>query len=291
MEEKIISGVAIANKIYTEIQPKIKKLNYVPTLAIILASNDPASVTYVNLKKKKAESLGIKVDLYRFEISVTLDEIIFTIKELNDNPQINGVLIQVPFYAHLSEYTNLIINSLNFKKDVDGLTATQQGLCSHFIKGSILPATVEAVFECFNQISNEDLSWKNILDNYNSIKFFESKNIIILNSSNLIGKPLAQILSSLNATVTITNSFTQNISYLLKNADIIVSATGKTKLIGAEMIKENSILIDITSEKVDGKILGDFVLNPDLVQKAKYLTPVPGGVGPITIACLLRNLV
>jgi methylenetetrahydrofolate dehydrogenase (NADP+) / methenyltetrahydrofolate cyclohydrolase len=283
----LINGKQIANKIIEDI--KLKALG--KTLAIILASNDQSSHLYVNLKKKRAEEIGIKVETFTFGESDSAEKIINKINELNSDSNINGVLIQLPFFDHLKEDTKTIVNSLDHTKDVDGLTAINQGMTSQFLEGSIPPAAVEAILESLSKCFAEDLTWQNLIKNNEQIESIKGKEILVVNNSDLVGKPLSMILSTLGGTVTIANTFTKDLENICMNADIIVAATGKTNLIDASMIKENAILIDVTSEKINGEIKGDFIVSEELENKASFLTPVPGGIGPITIACLLRNLV
>ncbi len=287
----IIDGKKIAEQIYSQIRLSLPNLSITPRLAIVLASNDPSSHKYVELKMKMAQKVGIETKLYHFGENINKKDLIFEIKRFRSNEAVHGVLIQVPFYSHLEEDETEIINSLIPIKDVDGLTAYQQGRVAQLIPNSILPATVEAVLECLNYCTSEDLTWDNIVKNYKTIKYLESKNILVINNSDLIGKPLSMILSTLRGTVTIANSKTKDLKNLCLNSDIIITATGKTEIISASDIKNGAVLIDVTSENKNGKILGDFVYSKELEQKASFITPVPGGVGPVTIACLLRNLV
>lgn len=288
---EIIPGKEIAEKILQEVKIKIESMNQKPRLGILLASFDESSHKYVELKMKKAEEVGIETKLYHYDETSSKELLINEIKKFKYNEALTGVLIQLPFYPNLEEDENEIVNALDPIKDVDGLTAVQQGMSSHLISGSILPAAVEATLECLNYCFDENLTWDNIVSNYRSLTSLKGKNIVILNNSNLVGKPLAQILSTLGATVTIANNDTKNLSEFTESADIIVAATGKTNLIDHSMIKDGAILIDITSTVVDGKAKGDFIVSDELNEKASFITPVPGGVGPVTIACLLRNLV
>lgn len=296
--EKLIDGKSIADQINLKTKKIIESLDQTARIAIVLASDDPASHRYVELKMKKAEELGIQTKVYYFPKIYTKEQIISEIRKFRHNEAVNGVLIQLPFYPHLDEFELEIVDELMFEKDADGLTAIQQGRVAHLLPEAILPATVEAILEALNFCTegNDDLTWKNITKNYRTIEFLKGKNILIINNSNLIGKPLGLILSTLNATVTIANIDTKFLSVLTRQADIIISATGKTNLINAGMVKDGVIAIDVTSEvkTLDNGskvVLGDFVIDEDLMQKVKYITPVPGGIGPLTIACLLRNLV
>lgn len=272
---QLINGTAIAEIIYDQLKSDIATLKAPPKLTIILASEDEASKTYTRMKTAKAVDLGIGVELVTFKQGVKPEEIVLKLKELNEKQEVNGILVQLPLFKELKEFQHPILNTINPLKDPDGLTAVNLGLITQSFMNGIIPATVDAILEC--------------------IKFAKinvtGKEILIINNTDLIGKPLAGILATLNATVTIVNKFTHNLGDYTQSADVIISATGQTDLINASMIKEHALLIDVTSKNVDGKVKGDFVRNDELDAKADFITPVPGGIGPLTIACLLRNLV
>ena len=289
-EDKKIPGKQIAEKINNETRVKVDSLLVKPKLAIILASHDESSEIYVKLKTKIANQLGIQVELHKYNESITKTELVDNIQNLNSDETVTGILLQLPLYPHLSESTREIVNSIAKQKDVDGLTAAQQGDVNQLIPGSFPTAAVEATIESLNYCFEEDLSWENISKNPEKLKSLQGLDVLIVNNTNLVGKPLSQILSSLGATVTIANIFTKNLKEMSRKSDIVISATNQTNLFDYNDIKENSILIDITSVSVDGKIVGDFVRSEELLEKCKFMTPVPGGIGPMTIACLLRNL-
>ncbi len=286
----LIDGKSLAQNILDSIKEDIKKSKL--TLAVILATDDVSSHMYVKMKSKKAEEVGIKTEIFTFEKDCTQDVIINKIKELNKNSQINGILVQLPLFNHLENFKFQILNSITVSKDVDCLTTQLQGLSSQLAPNSILPATVEAILECINSTTSEDLSWSNILNRNIDLNknYLTGKEIVIINNTDLIGKPLAMLLSNLNATVTILNKYTKDISEFTKKADILVTATGQTNIIDHTMVKEGATVIDVTSVKKGESILGDVTVYKDLTDKVKHLTPVPGGVGPLTIACLLRNV-
>lgn len=287
----IIDGKARAEKILESVKFEVQNLGFTPRLAIFLASNDESSRVFVNLKMKKAESVGIEAKLYEFPEDITTEDLEREISRVKSNSGVNGALIQLPLYSHIDGNTNELLNKLVYTKDADGLTAINQGRSSYFLKGSIPPATVEAVLECLDIVKHENFTWYTLTESSFKIKPLVGENVLIINNSNLIGKPLAQILSTLGATVTIANKTTKDIKSFTEKADIIISATGQTNIIDHTMIKEGSILIDVTSEKRDGKYVGDFIQSEELWNKAGAITPVPGGVGPLTVACLLRNVV
>jgi methylenetetrahydrofolate dehydrogenase (NADP+)/methenyltetrahydrofolate cyclohydrolase len=290
--EKLIDGKVISERIFTEIKNKVVELSQQPRLAIVLASNDPSSHKYVEeMKMKKAEALGIGTKLYFYDENITKESLISEIKKFKHNEAFHGVLIQLPFYDHLRESTNIIVNSLDPAKDVDGLTGVQQGNCSHLLRNSIPTAAMEAVLESLNDCFDDNLTWINIIENASNIDSLRGKNILIINNTNLIGKPLASILTTLGATVMIANEFTKDIKNLTLISDIVISATNKANLYDHTYFKDGVILIDVTSNLVNGKVVGDFIYSEELLGKVSKITPVPGGIGPLTIACLLRNLV
>lgn len=280
----IIDGKKIAETIYENIKSDLSKINFRPKLGIILASDDEASKLYVEkMKIKKAESLGIDTELKSFDSTATIEQVIEAIEQFNKDKNINGILVQVPFYQHLEQYRYKILNAVDPIKDVDGLTALNLGLSSQLDETAVYPATVDAIIECIKFVSDE--SQTNLSD------FLKGKNILVINNTVLIGKPLAMILSSYEATVVVANKFTKNLSELCKNADILISATNKTNLIDSSLIKDNAIVIDVTSNKVENKVIGDIIVSDTLLEKNIWLTPVPGGVGPLTIASLMKNVV
>ena len=270
----IIDGRALAEKIYTDIQSKnLKDIK----LAIILANNDEASRKYTDLKKKAGERIGIKVDIYSFDEKISKNELILKIVELNNDLTVDGIVVQLPLYQHLEEVTIEILNNIEPKKDADSLTSSSLASTFNYSKDSIMPAAVEATMISLAEIV--------------PLNELEGKNIVIINNSNLVGNPMAIALSRLNATVTLAHKFTKDLKSLISNADVIISATGVTNIISANEVKDDVILIDITSVSQNGKTLGDFVYDQDLIRKAKAYTPVPGGIGPLTVASLFKNLV
>lgn len=287
---KIIDGNRIATEIYSEIQNKVAGLSKKPKLRIILASDDESSRVYVNLKAKKAKEIGIESEIIKFEKHVEAKEVFSAIEKFNNDENITGILVQLPLFDHLEEHTAKVLDLVNPKKDVDGLGPMQQGMCFYKMKGSMLSATADAVLECIGYCYDKRLNWNSII-NLKDSELLKGVNILIINDSNLIGRPLALALNALRATVTLANEFSSSLPKQLISADIVISATGQTEIIDYDMIKQGSILIDVTSAKKGEKIKGDFIWSMNIINKSKYITPVPGGVGPLTVACLLRNLV
>ncbi len=288
---EIIDGRKIAADILESVKVEVSKLTPKPKLAIVLANEDESSHTFVRLKMKRAEEVGIETKLFHYGKDVTIDELISEIRKFKNNIAITGVLVQVPLFDHLQKKIIEILNTIDPSKDVDGLTAYHLGRTVHLLDNTFIPATVEAILESLNFCFEENLTWNNIQKNHSNLKSLIGKNVLIINNSNLIGKPLTQILTELGATVTVANVFTKDLGFYTRNSDVIVSATSKTNIISGDMIKQGAILIDVTSEMVEGTVKGDFIIDEELKSKASFLTPVPGGVGPLTIACLLRNMI
>lgn len=264
----------IAESIYKDIQSAITDFRSTIRISIIDGGSDEASKKYISLKMQKAIELGVKADLVRFSESSKIEEVLTKIDSLNKDKSVNGVLVQLPLYAQLAPYKHRILNSINPLKDVDGLSAINFGLYSQDIMNGILPATVDACLEVIKS------SYKNE---------FQGSNILIINNSDLIGKPLGMVLSTLGATVTIANEFTSNLDTLLRSADIVISATGEGHLFTENNLKEGALVIDVTSIRKEDKTIGDFKIENE--DKDLLYTPVPGGIGPLTIACLFRNLI
>lgn len=289
-DTKLIPGKQLAENICNSLKQKLANSSLKPKLAIILASYDESSKIYVDLKSKKAREVGMEPTLFQYEESITPEELILEIHKLNADNSIHGILLQLPLYAHLEKDTERIVNTIDFRKDVDGLTAYQQGLCAQLSNDAILPATVEAILECLQFTTTKNISWAN----RNSVDFqtfLRGKAAVIVNDSNLIGRPLAMLLNAMGATTIICNEYTKDIKDVLLTADYAITATGKAHLFTHEFLKPNAIVIDVTSIKIQNGVKGDFVINEVLIDKAAFVTPVPGGVGPLTIACLLRNVV
>ncbi|MDQ6986026.1 MAG: bifunctional 5,10-methylenetetrahydrofolate dehydrogenase/5,10-methenyltetrahydrofolate cyclohydrolase [Candidatus Dojkabacteria bacterium] len=277
-KNKIIDGKKLSLEINIATKEFIARSTNKFKLAIILASNDKSSEVYVRLKKKKAIELGIEIEIVSFDNSISKTGLLNKIESLNSDKSINGILLQLPLYDHLEDNRSEIINSIKAEKDVDGLTAMQLGMSIHSNPNSFRPATVVAILEAL----------KSVVEDFIKLK---GKNIVILNNSNLIGKPLAMILSNYGAIVTIANENITDLNDITKKADVLVTATGKTNLMDYSMVKNGAILIDVTSVSTKNGVLGDIIPTEELLEKCSYYTPVPGGIGPMTIACLLRNVI
>lgn len=265
---QLIDGKVISQQIYSDLADKLKKLPNSPKLAIILASNDEASQMYIKMKSEKAKRLGIETEVFLMD-NKSKDEVINQIDQINKDSSFNGILVQLPLNEALKEHTKEILNHIREDKDVDGLR-----------DGGRKPATVEAIIECLLFTTYEPLD-----------SYLKDKNVAIINDSDLIGKPLSIELQRYGARVNVLNKYTADIKSFTSKADIVVSATGVGQIFDHTFVKENCTVIDVTSIKKNDKVVGDFVVDDLLNAKVSFITPVPGGVGPLTIACLLRNLV
>lgn len=269
MPAKIIDGKALANKFLDEVRKKVKEAKEKPGLAIVLVGNNPASEIYVGAKEKTCNSVGVSCERYNLDENVSQDELLKLVDELNQNRKIHGFIVQLPLPKHIDE--NLIIDSILPHKDVDGLTPLNIGNLVND-NNLLLPATARA---CLELIKSTGIK-------------IAGKNAVVVGRSNIVGKPTALLLLQENATVTVCHSKTKDLKEHTKNADILVVGVGKPNLIKKDMVKKGAIVIDAGINRVMGKIVGDVDFE-NVKEVAGYITPVPGGVGPMTIAMLLDN--
>ena len=268
----ILDGKMLRDKIFESLKAKLDKMQQKPTLAVILVGENPASQIYVRNKKKTAEKLGINSLSIEYPSDISEKELLNKIKELNSDEKVTAILVQLPLPAHINK--NRIIDAILPQKDVDGLTPYNLGKLFSGEEPYVYPCTPKGILL--------------LLDEYN-IKL-DGKNIVVVGRSNLVGKPVAQMLLKRNATVTMCHSHTKNLSEITKTADIIVSAVGK-KVIGEKMLKSDCVVIDVgIFRDENGKISGDVDFE-NVSKTAAYISPVPGGVGPMTIASLMLNTV
>ena len=268
----IIDGKQIANDIKEEVKAKLTKLPVKLTLLVIMVGDNSASKVYVENKEKACKKVGMLTKTLIFDANVAQKKVIDAIKEANEDENINGILVQLPLPAHLDEVA--IIDAIDPKKDVDGLTTVNQGKLFSNVSGGIIPATPKGIMHIFDKLF------------YN----LEGKKAVVIGRSKLVGKPIAQLLLSRNATVTMCHSKTENLISVTQEADVLVVAIGKPKFITADMIKKDAVVIDVGINRVFGRLDGDVDFE-NAVSVAGYITPVPGGVGPLTIACLLENVI
>ena len=265
----ILDGKKLREKIFKDLKAKLDKMPVKPTLAVILAGDNPSSKIYVNNKKKCAEALGINSMVINYPANVTEDELVEKIKELNNDEKITAILVQLPLPKHIDK--TRVIDTILPQKDVDGLTTYNCGKLFTGAKPYVYPCTPKGILM--------------LLDEYNIE--IEGKHAVVIGRSNLVGKPVAQMLLNRNATVTMCHSHTENLADIIKTADILVSAVGKNVVREKNIIKNNCVIVDVGIFRDEsGKIRGDV----ENVSPA-YLSPVPGGVGPMTIASLMLNTV
>ena len=271
---KIIDGKLISKEIRKNIKKDIDALkvkNIIPGLGIILVGNDPASEIYVRNKIKACDELGINTLLYRFKEDNNEREVIELIKDLNCDDQIHGILVQSPLPSSFDE--DKIISYVEKEKDVDGFGTFNLGaLLSNQEK--IVAATPLGILKM--------LEYENIDT--------EGKHVVVVGASLIVGRPMATLLLNRGATVTIAHSKTKNLKEITKQADILIVAIGQAKFITDEYIKDGAVVIDVGTNRVDGKLYGDVDFDK-VSKKASYITPVPGGVGPMTITMLISNVV
>jgi methylenetetrahydrofolate dehydrogenase (NADP+)/methenyltetrahydrofolate cyclohydrolase len=271
---QLIDGKSLAAKVQTNVASEVEDLkqtkNIVPGLAVILIGDDPASHAYVKMKAKACEKVGFYSITHNMPDTISQDEIIATIEMMNNNPRIDGILVQLPLPKHVD--TDKILEVIDPKKDVDGFHAYNVGRLVTNLD-SFVACTPLGVMKMFEEY-NIDL---------------KGQDVCVVGASNIVGKPMASLLLNANATVTVTHIFTKDLKAHTSKADIIVVGVGVPGLIKEDMVKEGAIVIDIGINRIaDGSLVGD-VDFANVSKKCSYITPVPGGVGPMTIAMLLSN--
>ena len=271
----LLDGKALSSQIKLDLKEKvsilIEQYNCVPTLSIVVVGSNPASEVYVRNKVKTAKSIGMNAEVINLNEDVSMEELIKVVDELNNNDSVNGIIVQLPLPRHLNE--QLIIDRISNIKDVDGFGLLNKGKLLAGEK-SLRPATPYGIIK--------------MLDAYNIE--LTGKNALVIGRSNIVGKPIALMLLEKNATVTVAHSKTQNIKEISKNADLIVVAVGKPKFLTMDMVKEGAVIVDVGINR-DGSVLCGDVDFEEVSKKASFITPVPGGVGPLTIVSLLENTI
>ena len=263
----LLDGKLVRDKILEELKNKINNKNI--SFAIIQIGNNEASNIYIKQKEKMCENLGIRFKCYKLDENIKEDKIINLVEKLNES-EVNGILLQLPIPEHLN--VKKIVDSINEKKDVDGLNS--KNLAKLVLKEEgLIPCTPKGIMSLLKYY-NIDVT---------------GKKVVIIGRSNLVGKPLANLMLNHDATVTVCHTKTKDLKEITINADIIVVAAGHPRLLTKDMIKSNAIVIDVGINRVDGKVVGDVYFD-EVCQKASYITPVPGGVGPMTIASLAQNI-
>ncbi len=265
---KILDGKSLSAKVKDELKGNVNSYFQTPILAVVTIGDDAASEVYVKNKKKACEYVGMSFIHLDYASCVKEEVVIKKIKQLNKDKSINGIIVQLPIPDNFN--VSKIINTIDPAKDVDGLTNTQAGKLIQNEK-CLIPCTPKGIMEIFKEYKID----------------LEGKHVVIVGRSNLVGKPLMLECLNKNATVTMCHSKTKDLKKYTKDADILVVAVGKKYLIDKTMIKKDSIIIDVGINRIDGKLYGD--VNPNVEEVCGYLTPVPGGVGPMTVSMLLKN--
>ncbi len=265
---KILDGKSLSAKVKDELKGNVNSYFQTPILAVVTIGDDAASEVYVKNKKKACEYVGMSFLHLDYASCVKEEVVIKKIKQLNKDKSINGIIVQLPIPDNFN--VSKIINTIDPAKDVDGLTNTQAGKLIQNEK-CLIPCTPKGIMEIFKEYKID----------------LEGKHVVIVGRSNLVGKPLMLECLNKNATVTMCHSKTKELKKYTKDADILVVAVGKKYLIDKTMVKKDSVIIDVGINRIDGKLYGD--VNPNVEEVCGYLTPVPGGVGPMTVSMLLKN--
>ena len=270
-----IDGKAVSQKIKEQVKVRVEALKergIVPGLAVVLIGENSASHTYVKNKKKTCEALGMRSDLHQFPDTLSEQELLATIEDLNNDPVIHGILVQLPLPSHIDEFK--VILAIDPSKDVDGFHPVSIGNMM-IGKDAFLPCTPHGIIK--------------LLEHYQIDP--SGKHTVVIGRSNIVGKPVGQLLLQKDATVTYCHSKTKDMASLTKQADILIAAVGKAKFIDRSYVKPGAVIIDVGMNRDEnGKLCGD-VDFADVEGTASYMTPVPGGVGPMTIAMLMENTV
>lgn len=270
----IIDGKELSKKIRGQVKEEVENLNkkgIYPKLAVIMVGEDPASKVYVRNKSKACNEAGIEYEEFILNENIEMDELLSLIENLNNRKDIHGILLQSPIPKHLD--IDKAFETIDYRKDVDGFHPINIGKLA-LNKQTFISCTPHGVMKMLEEYGIE----------------LKGANVVILGRSNIVGKPLAQCLLNKDATVTICHSKTKNIEEITRNADILISAIGKPKFVTANMVKEGAVVIDVGINRLETGIVGDVDFE-EVSKKASHITPVPGGVGPMTIAMLLNNVV
>lgn len=268
----ILDGKKLRDKIIENLKAKVDTFDEKPTLVVILVGENPASKIYVSNKKKMAEKIGIHSEVINYPANITEAELLDKIEELNNDKNVTAILVQLPLPKHISKEN--IMNKITPSKDVDGFTPYNFGKLFSGETPTVYPCTPKGILL--------------LLDEYNIN--LDGKHVVIVGRSNIVGRPLSQMMLNRNATVTVCHSHTKNLALITKTADVLVSAVGKN-IIEGEMLKTNCVIVDVGIFKDEnGKTRGDVDFE-SASKIASFISPVPGGVGPMTIASLMLNTV
>ncbi len=273
---QLIDGKAFAANLRETLKDRVAQLkaqyDVTPGLAVVLVGEDPASSVYVRNKKKQTVECGMNSFDYQLPVETSQEDLLYLIEELNARPDVHGILVQLPLPEGINEQA--IINAIDPAKDVAGFHVVNTGKLATGQHDAMVSCTPLGCLMLLQDQLGEDLS---------------GKHAVVIGRSNIVGKPMAQLLVNYNATVTICHSRTKHIESLCAQADIVIAAVGRPEMVKADWVKEGAIVIDVGINRTEeGKLIGDVAFD-EVSQKAAAITPVPGGVGPMTIACLLRN--
>lgn len=271
MQAKIIDGRATAQKIVDDLKTEVASFSRKPTLAVVQVGDDPASSIYVNIKIKRCKEIGIQSLKYKFKEDYSQDELQDLVRKLNAQPEVNGILVQVPLPKHINE--NKILNEISPYKDVDGFHPQNIG---QMILGTpnLISCTPQGIMMLLKHYAID----------------LQGKEAVVIGRSNIVGKPISFLLLNENCTVTMCHSKTRDLKFHTKRADLLIVAVGKASFVTKDMVKDGAIVVDVGTNRVENKLIGDVDFN-SVKEIASYITPVPGGVGPMTVASLMKNTV
>lgn len=268
----LIDGKELAKKVRAELKKKIEKENITPKLAVVFCGNNEASKVYVRIKSKACDEIGIKFEEFHLNEDVSESELLGLIEKLNNDKSVNGILVQYPIPKQINLQN--VAEAIDKNKDVDGFNPYNIGLLDSN-NPEFVPCTPLGIMKMFEEY-NIDLN---------------GKKVVIIGRSNVVGKPMAECVLNSNATVTICHSKTKDLKNELLQADVIISAAGRRNIVTADMVKEGTVVIDVgTNRDENGKLCGDVDFE-NVKEKASYITPNPGGVGPMTVAMLMNNVI
>lgn len=269
---KIIDGKMLAQQIRENLRLKIKNLGLTPCLAVVLVGDNEASQIYVRNKRKAAEEIGMECEVHHLSAESSFEQVADLVQKLNANPKVNGIIVQMPLPQHLN--SDKILRLIDERKDVDGFGLHNAGLLMQNQPSAMIAATPKGVLAMLRSTGIQ----------------LTGKHAVIIGRSNIVGRPLATLLLNQDCTVTVVHTLTQNIAEITKQADILVAACGCPKLVKADWVKDGAVVIDVGINRLDNHLCGDVDFE-EVAPKAAFISPVPGGVGPMTIAMLLENTV
>ncbi|MFX1391688.1 MAG: bifunctional 5,10-methylenetetrahydrofolate dehydrogenase/5,10-methenyltetrahydrofolate cyclohydrolase [Promethearchaeota archaeon] len=275
MEDKILDGKKLADKLNAELKEKItkavKKTGIIPKLITILVGMDSASKTYVNIKHKTCQEVGIESKIIELDENISKEELMDEINKANNDPTTHAILLQLPLPKKLREFTPIFLEEISSSKDADGLHPFNRGKLFDYNE-ELAACTPKGIIKLLEYYDIE----------------IKGKDVVIINRSNLVGKPLIFMLLKRNATVTICHTSTKDINEYIRKADILITAVRQPNFITRDKIKEGVIVIDVSTNRVEGKLCGDSDFE-NIIEKCQKITPVPGGIGPMTVAMLCDN--